>query len=778
MTKLSIAFGVALCASGFVLDNLAAPAPIQGWLNWRGPEQNGRSRETGLPDKIQAEQAIWTADFPGASTPVVANGRLYVMGYLGEGADLQEGVGCFDAETGQKLWQNLANDFLSDIIYERYASSSPTIDPETGNIFTQGTQGNLSGYAPDGKPIWTVPMMEQLGRLTFPNGRTTSPVIDGDLVITRGITANWGAHGPGGDRLYAFDKKTGELVWTAWDGLRPMDSCYARPTLTFLNGRRVFITTTGDGSIFCGNARTGDPLWVIPIAKAGINASVLVHNNDKVIAIYGTPYEPGQLVALRIPNVQPTNNQPAIVERAQVELWSLPISTSASSPILVDDTIYVVAEKGTLASIDVKSGKVAWELQIGIEQRNSSPTFADGKLYVPILEDPKSKEAGSGEATGTKGAFYVIKPHPDRGEILSHTALDGNCLGTPAPYNGKVYLQTKRKLYAFGKKGSNPGLPKPVAEAWPKPGPAAQLQIVPSEVLLSPGSSQPLRVRSLDQNGFLVQDNLDPKTLKFASFIPPTARVRSTLKASVNSEGKMVADAEQVGSAGAFEASQGNLKGYMRGRVMPSLPLREDFEGFQLSETTTNSVESPTAFAYPPLPWIGARFKFEVREKDGNKALVKTIDNSFFQRATVYIGPAGMSNYTIEADVMSEGSRRKMSEVGLICQRYLIALKGNDQKLEVSSNFERLRVPSGTDAPNFRWTPNTWYRLKARVDNQADGSGIVRAKAWKKGDPEPEAWLLEVPHKTAHSRGAPGLYGFSPQAMRVFIDNVLVTENK
>ena len=61
------------------------------------------------------------------------------------------------------------------------------------------------------------------------------------------------------------------------------------------------------------------------------------------------------------------------------------------------------------------------------------------------------------------------------------------------------------------------------------------------------------------------------------------------------------------------------------------------------------------AFAYPPLPWIGARFKFEVRERDGNKCLVKTIDNKFFQRATVFLGAPDAKNYTIEADVMSDG---------------------------------------------------------------------------------------------------------------------------
>src|SRR5271166_2945359 len=55
-------------------------APVQGWLSWRGPEQTGVSHETGLPEKISAQEALWVADFPGQSAPVVANSRLYAMG--------------------------------------------------------------------------------------------------------------------------------------------------------------------------------------------------------------------------------------------------------------------------------------------------------------------------------------------------------------------------------------------------------------------------------------------------------------------------------------------------------------------------------------------------------------------------------------------------------------------------------------------------------------------------------------------------------------------------
>ena len=153
--------------------------------------------------------------------------------------------------------------------------------------------------------------------------------------------------------------------------------------------------------------------------------------------------------------------------------------------------------------------------------------------------------------------------------------------------------------------------------------------------------------------------------------------------------------------------------------------------------------------------------------------LRKTLNRLLFQRATTFIGPHDLDSYTLEADLMSEGNRRGMSTVGLINQRYIIALKGNWQQLEVSSNFDRLQV-----AVPFQWKAGVWYRLKTRVDLAPDGSGIIRAKAWEKGKPEPKEWTLEVPHKHAHRNGAPGLFGFSPQAQfPVYLDNLWIRQN-
>jgi outer membrane protein assembly factor BamB len=773
--KRMVGFG-ALALAVSLLMTVELEAAVKGWLSWRGPEQNGTSLETGLPDKIESKDAaLWVTDFPGMSTPVIAGGRLYVMGYQGEGADLQEGIGCFDAETGELLWKRGYNDYLSDTIYLRYSTSSPTIDPETGNVYMQGTQGLLAAFTPEGEPLWSHFLMEKLGRLTFPNGRTASPVVEEDLVLTRGITSNWGDQGAGGDRFYAFDKRTGELVWASWPGDRPRDNSFSHPYLGWFMGERVMYAASGDGSVVCVNARTGEPIWRVPLFKAGINATVVVHNDDKVIAIFGTPYEAGEMVALRLPKSLPgRGNGPVVIERQEVQLWANPLTSSTSSPILAGDRVYLVSEKGDLCSVDAETGEVFWQLKLGIEQRNSCPLYADGKLYVPMLDNPAGKGTGIAGERGSKGAFYIVRPTDEAGEVLTHIELDGRCFGSPAAYNGKVYVQTTSKLYCFGTKGDNPGLPAEAQPAKPSaPGPATRLQIIPYEVTLHAGESASFRARTLDARGFVVEEVKDMSSLKWEPYVPPTALVRARMDATFDAEGRLVAGPDAQLSAGRFEASLGELKGYVRGRVIKDPPFEEDFESFELSQTTTNSMEPPTSFAYPPLPWIGARFRFEVREKDGNKVLTKTIDNKFFQRGSVFLGGPEMKSYTVEADVMSEGTRRKMSEVGLVNQRYVIVLKGNAQELEVNSNLERLKV-----AVPFRWTPNAWYRLKTRVDLEADGTGIVRGKVWKKGEAEPEGWTIEVPHRTAHRSGSPGIFAFSPQDQRVYVDNLRVTPNQ
>ena len=152
-----------------------------------------------------------------------------------------------------------------------------------------------------------------------------------------------------------------------------------------------------------------------------------------------------------------------------------------------------------------------------------------------------------------------------------------------------------------------------------------------------------------------------------------------------------------------------------------------------------NESDPTEAVNFPPLPWLGARLKWHVLEKDGSKVLANRLDNILFQRTMNFFGASDMSDYVLEGDVMTDGNRRIMSTVGFVNQRYLVTLVGNAQILEVSSNHDRLK-----QSVKFPVKPNTWYRLKTHVKAKPDGSGTVFAKAWPRGTEEPAAWTIET----------------------------------
>ena len=68
----------------------------------------------------------------------------------GSNEDLREYLTCLEADNGKVVWQRGFNDFLSDIVYERYAIGAPTVDSETGNIYLMTTAGEMVCVSPKG----------------------------------------------------------------------------------------------------------------------------------------------------------------------------------------------------------------------------------------------------------------------------------------------------------------------------------------------------------------------------------------------------------------------------------------------------------------------------------------------------------------------------------------------------------------------------------------------------------------------------------------------------
>ena len=109
------------------------------WPNWRGPEQNRISRETGLidhwnPDPKNPENVLWVNDDAGSiSSPIVMRGKVYSIGrYKPVDVHEQEQVVCVDAETGKTLWRIEHNMFLAGVPAERIGWASVVGDPTTG----------------------------------------------------------------------------------------------------------------------------------------------------------------------------------------------------------------------------------------------------------------------------------------------------------------------------------------------------------------------------------------------------------------------------------------------------------------------------------------------------------------------------------------------------------------------------------------------------------------------------------------------------------------------
>src|SRR4051794_11736249 len=101
-----------------VLGASGASALANDWSQWRGPEQNGVSREVGLPeswDPDKGDNVAWKNDkVTGMSSPIVMNGKLYTWTRTGEvaygegehrtivvGPKTRETLVCVDAGTGK-----------------------------------------------------------------------------------------------------------------------------------------------------------------------------------------------------------------------------------------------------------------------------------------------------------------------------------------------------------------------------------------------------------------------------------------------------------------------------------------------------------------------------------------------------------------------------------------------------------------------------------------------------------------------------------------------------
>ncbi len=713
-------------------------APGGDWTDWRGPARDGRSPETGLPEQWTpgGKGMLWRAPYGGRSAPVVFGNRVYLQAAVGKGKTLQERILALDANTGKLQWEYRLNLFHSDVPVHRIAWASPAVDPATGNVYAFTGTGTLVALSADGKKLWDHFLNEEFGLITTHGGRTVSPMIEGEMVLISGMSFNWGAHAGGTHRFWAFDKRTGECMWMSAPGGRPYDTVYSPMYVAEVNGQRLLIEGAADGAVYALKLNTGEAVWKYEVSKRGINTGVILVGGNALITHSEENLDTSEMGMITAVDAAATGT----IGKAQVRWRVNGFQAGYSSPVFDGQRIYQIDNGANLFALDPASGKTIWTLKLGTIQR-ASPVLADGKLYV-----------------GTEnGKFHILRPRADGCDILDQEQLGTETdpeefYASAAVSRGRVFFVTTDALYAIGRPafvGKTPPRPASAsAKDAPPAGEAAYVQVVPTELLLKPGQSVKFRARLFTAQARLIGES-------------PATWSLEQLAGAVQQDGTWAVPADAKLQAGLVKATVGGVTGAARIRIVSPLPFSEDFETL-----------APNS--HPPT-WVNATRKYAVREMGGNKVLAKLSENqnSFFRRARTFFGPSDWGDYTIESDVMATSKRRQMGDIGVVAQRFQLTLFGNHQRLELISwqpeTARKVTVP-------FAWKPDTWYRMKLRVENLPDGNVRARGKVWAVGQAEPAEWMIERSDAQGERQGAAGLYGDAPFDM--FFDNLKITPNR
>jgi len=730
-----------------VWASLVAVVHANDWAYWRGPEMNGVSREKNLPSDWSLEpqkNVLWVSDIGGRATPCVMNGRVYLAARTPhdvtvgskELIDAGEQVVCRDAKTGEVLWKDVFPVFNTDIPGPRVGWAALTGDPETGNVYHHSVSGTLRCYSADGKRVWERSLVEEFGEITGYGGRITTPIVDEDRIIVGFPCLNWGETGnpPPKHTFYAFDKRTGVLLWTSAPGGRIDDTIYSSPVVAVIEGVRQLIAGNGDGGVYGINARTGEKLWGFDLSKRGVLVSPVVDGKYVYIS-----HGEDNIDTTAFGRVQCIDASMRGDLTKTGSVWRVDgVRAGYVSPAIQDGVLYVVNDSAGLMAFDAKSGKQLWNFKLGTIGRGASPVLADGKLYVMEVN----------------GRVFILKPSREKCEKLSEVVLPatGGQKGTdeiwasPAISDGRVFVVTRDRTICI----ADPAAEVASDEIPPQP-PEADLQeevatihLVPYEVAVKSGESVEYEVRAYDKNGRFLR-TIDEFTLTADEGLAGAEVGKNT----VTTAGDV-----KLPQAGVVTVEAEGKTAKARVRSFPPLPWKWDMEGL-------TGVQVPAG-------WVNAQTKLKPTPLDGNTVLKSSVGPGK-PAFSAWLGPPGMKDYVVQADVRVDGKRR-LSNIGVTNQRYDMVLKANTNQLALQSWTAHLRINEEQKLEED--SAGKWYTVKFAVGVK-DGTAQLRGKMWPRGEEEPGEWSIETTDPHALEHGSPGLYVY--RLSDCYFDNVIVS---
>jgi outer membrane protein assembly factor BamB len=420
---------------------LTGPVKSDDWPQFRGPDRNGISKETGLLKEWPkgGPTLAWTFKDAGLgfSSVAVAKGVVYTLGT--DKAITTECVFAIDEKSGKELWTAQVGPLYTYKAnsYGDGPRSTPTVD---GNLlFALGGEGQLVclDLANKGKELWRTHLVKDLGGVLMQRyGWSESPLVDGDhLICTPG--------GPNGT-LAALDKKTGKVVWRS-KGLTE-SATFSSAIVANLHGVRQYLQTSYDitagqesGSISGIDAKSGAKLWTGLMFKGtndGVcSTPIVVGNQVYVSAGFGAGCH---LFDINAQWVAKDLYKPAISRK---------VKNTQGGLVLLDGHIFGHSEAKTWICQDFKTGKLAWDERIDLSCVSGSILAADGALYLYTDDGIAALLAPSTENFKLISSF----PIPVKSQIKAArvTSRQAQIWTHPAIANGQLFLRDQENIFAF-----------------------------------------------------------------------------------------------------------------------------------------------------------------------------------------------------------------------------------------------------------------------------------------------------------------------------------------
>ena len=383
-------------------------AQVADWYQWRGPNRDGHSAETGLLKAWPAggPKLLWRATGAGTaySSFSASNNRLFTLGARGD----VEYVMAFDANSGKKLWE-VANGRRFRNEMGDGPRSTPTVDGD--RLYAFSGSGDLSAIdAAGGKRIWSVNVVQTFGGNTPYWGYSESPLVYGDRIVLNA----------GGRRasIVAINKADGTTLWQNHND----EAAYSSPMLLRTGSLAQIVFFTGARALAV-DPRDGRLLWSYnKVANNTANIATPVVRGTKVFVSsdYGT--------GAALLDVKSAGN----IASASEVYFTREMRNHHASSVLVGDHLYGF-NSSILTALQFDTGDVAWRNRsVG----KGSLIYADERLYL------YGEDGTVGLAEATPAGYREHGRFQIRAGNLptwSHPVVSG----------GKLFLRDQDTIYAY-----------------------------------------------------------------------------------------------------------------------------------------------------------------------------------------------------------------------------------------------------------------------------------------------------------------------------------------